>query len=62
MAKGEMPATAAVVTKFTKGQLTGAARYQNRRDLLQAVLKDDMKYSHEEVEKIIADYMKGKVK
>jgi len=47
---------------FTKEQLVKSRRYQDRRDLLSAVLEDGKLYSHIEVDKIIADWKKGKVK
>lgn len=47
--------------KFSKEQLLRSARYIKRRDLIGALLKDGVKYSHEEVDAAIEKYMKGKV-
>ena len=52
----------APVSKFSKGQILRSKRYGERRDLLSVLLEDKKAYSHAEVEKIIDDFMKGKVK
>lgn len=49
------------VSKYDKQQLLKTARYKDRRDLLAALLKDDTQYSHAEVQKLIDEFMKGKV-
>lgn len=46
---------------FTKKQLLHFKRYRDRRDLLAAVLTDDQPYTIEETDKLISDFMKGKV-
>ena len=48
--------------KFSKAQLLRSARYETRRDLIGALLKDGARYSHEEVGAAIEQYMKGTVK
>lgn len=48
--------------KFGKEQLLRAARYSGRRDLLNTLLQNGEKYSLEEVDTAIENYMKGKVK
>lgn len=48
--------------KFTKAQLTEAKRFRERRDALNALLKDNETYTVDEAQKIIDDYMKGQVK
>lgn len=50
------------VPTFTKKQLLSSKRYSNRVDLLNVLLEEDVKYSHEKVEQIIDKFMKGKVK
>ena len=50
------------VSKFSKQQILKSMKYQSRRDVLTALLKDDKKYSHTEIEQILDDFMKGKVK
>ena len=47
---------------FTKAQLLSAKRFASRRDLLDALLKENQKYTVKAVEQIIENYMKGKVK
>lgn len=47
--------------KFLKAQLLRSARYQTRRDLLGALLKDGVRYTLEEADSAIENYMKGKV-
>lgn len=58
------PAEQAVksAARFTKKQLLSAARFQSRRDALGAVLSDDKEYTIAEAEKILKDFMKGRVK
>lgn len=49
-------------SEFTKEQLLASVRYHNRRDLLNALLDKDKKYTIDEVDKLISGFMKGKVK
>jgi hypothetical protein len=49
-------------SKFSKEQFLRSQRYQKWRDLLTALLKDGKQYSHVEVQTLIDDFMKGKVK
>lgn len=48
-------------TKYKKEQLLYAERYRERRDLIQALLKDGQEYSVEEADRLLEDYLKGKV-
>lgn len=48
--------------KFTKEQILVSAKYQNRRDLVNALLNDSDTYTMEAVDGKIDDFMKGKVK
>ena len=48
-------------TSYTKKQLLMAERYKNRRDLLEALLEEGKSYTMEEVDKLMSDFMKGKV-
>ncbi|MGO1004894.1 hypothetical protein ACTPEH_05000 [Clostridioides difficile] len=45
--------------KFTKEQIVNSKKYINRKDLLNAILKENELYSFSEVEKIINSFMKG---
>lgn len=63
--KGTETAVAAAEPKpavFTKQQLLEAARYKEKSDLLETLLKDGKSYCFQETDKIIEAYMKGKVK
>ena len=48
--------------RYTKEQALFSRRYQEHRDLLNAVLADSGTYSMEEIENKIEAYQKGKVK
>ncbi|HFG9240153.1 TPA: hypothetical protein ACGI57_000739 [Clostridioides difficile] len=45
--------------KFTKEQIVNSKKYVNRKDLLNAILRENELYSFSEVEKIINNFMKG---
>lgn len=47
---------------FTKEAILKSKRWANRRDALSFLLKDGEEYSHQDVENILNDYMKGQVK
>lgn len=46
---------------FAKSQLLKSTKYQNRRDLVNALLDDNKKYTIEEVDTLIDEFMKGQV-
>lgn len=48
-------------TKYTKNQFLQSKRYKNQVDVLNCVLKDDESYSTAQVEKLLDEFMKGKV-
>lgn len=48
--------------KFTKSSLVNSKKYKSKKVLLKVLLKEDEKYSFKEVEKIIEEYLKRKVK
>ncbi len=60
----EVKKTAAKKEKpvYTKEQILASERFRKRRDLAEAVLENDKKYTLEEVDKRIERYLKGKVK
>lgn len=63
MSTKKKPAASAVMEpKFTKESLVNSKRFRNERDLVSALLKDDEEYAICEVEEMIMNYMKGKVK
>ena len=44
--------------KFTKSAFLMAKKYKGKRDLLGVLLKDDVRYSNEEVETLVNNYLK----
>lgn len=52
----------AVGAVYTKEQLSRSQKYANNRDLISALLDDGETYTLEQVDKLIADYKKGKVR
>lgn len=51
-----------LVAKFTKAQLLNSSRYSNRKDALSVLLEEEKAYSHKEVETILENFLKKKVK
>ncbi len=47
---------------FTKEQLLRSERFRGKRDVLNAVLRDNEKYSVEKTEQEIEKFLKGRVK
>ena len=47
---------------FSKEQILASDRYENRRDLVDALLDTDKSYTLETVDNLIDKYMKGQVK
>lgn len=47
---------------FSKEQLLAAEHFQDRRDIVNALLSPDKQYTVEAVEQMIEKYMKGQVK
>lgn len=47
---------------FSKEQLLAAERFQERNDIVNALLSPDKQYTVEAVEQMIEKYMKGQVK
>lgn len=47
---------------FTKEQILTSKKYQHRKDVINVLLKDDQSYTSNEVDKLIDDFMKRKVK
>ena len=63
MSSKKKPAVeAATEPKFTKESLMNSRRFHNDRDIVSALLKDNVEYTIPEVEDMITNYMKGKVK
>lgn len=48
--------------KFSKEQILASAKYANKRDLVDALLTSSEKYTMEEIDKKISNYLEGKVK
>ena len=47
---------------FTKEQILASEKYANRRDLADALLEDGKSYKMETVDKMMENFLKGKVK
>lgn len=62
MTKKKTAASAAQEPKFTKEALVNSKRFRNERDVVSALLEDGVEYAVSEVEVMITEYMKGKVK
>jgi hypothetical protein len=50
-----------LVDRYTKDQILSSKRFADRKDIVGVVLKDSVKYSIDEVEQHINEFMKGKV-
>ena len=50
------------VDVYNKEQLISSKKFMNSKDVLSALLEDDKEYSESEVNEIIENFMKGKVK
>lgn len=48
--------------KHTKQQVLASARYKDRRDLVSALLEDGRRYTVAEVDRMVDQFMKGKVR
>lgn len=46
---------------FTKEQILQSSRFAKRRDLAEALLDENKQYTVEQTEKIMEEFMKGKV-
>ena len=60
--KKKPAASAAMESMFTKEALVNSKRFRNERDIVSALLNDGEEYTISEVEGMITEYMKGKVK
>ena len=49
------------VQKYTKEQLTASARFRDRRDLVKALLEEGQQYTVAEADRMVREFMKGKV-
>lgn len=50
------------IVRFDKEQICNSVKYSRYKDILSSQLQDDKKYSYDEIDKVIEDFMKGKVK
>lgn len=48
--------------RFGREQVLASARYQGRRDLVSALLQNGGEYATAEVDRLMEDFLKGKVK
>lgn len=54
--------TASEAVKFSKDKIMTSSKYADRKDILQAILSEEKKYTLDEVDTAIETFMKGKVK
>lgn len=47
---------------FSKEQLLDAKQFQGRRDIMEALLLEEQQYTLGQAQKMMEDYMKGKVR
>lgn len=59
--QGAAPLVSTPVPVFTKRNILTFQRYAKRRDLLSTLLKDGQEYTHDQVQSLIENFMKGKV-
>lgn len=50
------------IPKFSKEAIVNSKTFRTSKDALNVLLEDEKKYSIDEVQKILDDFMKGKVK
>ena len=48
--------------EFSKEQIVAAAKYRDKRDLVDALLDEDKSYTMKTVDNLVEKYMKGQVK
>ncbi|MBQ8765405.1 MAG: hypothetical protein IJZ16_01240 [Clostridia bacterium] len=46
---------------YTKEQILSSRKYENRRDILGVLLRNDENYTFEKVDSLLDKFMKGKV-
>ena len=44
---------------YTKAQIYKSKRYMNQKDIVTVMLKDDERYTFEQVDKLIEQFLKG---
>ncbi len=62
MSETEKTANVKQEREFSKSQILRSRTYRNYIDLLGATLEEDKKYTKGDVDKIVNQYMKGKVR
>lgn len=61
-ATATVPEPEKVESLFSKEQLLAAKKFQDRKDIVNAILSPDEQYTVNAVEEMIEKYMKGQVK
>ncbi len=59
--QGAAPPVSNAPVVFTKRNILTFKRYAKRRDLLSVLLKEGQEYTMDQVDRLIEDFMKGKV-
>lgn len=60
-AAGAGAATGRAGVRYGKEQILGSSRYRGQRDLVNALLEEGKRYSLEEVDGLLEEYLKGRV-
>ena len=58
---GATPTAVSYTHLFPKERVLTFKRYADRRDLLSVLLEDGKEYTHDQIDGLIKDFMKGKV-
>jgi len=61
MKKKEVQETEETINKFTKEKLLLAKKYEDKKDIVNALLLDNKEYCFDEVDVLIEDFMNRKV-
>lgn len=57
--KTDVVAEGADVVTYTKAQIYKAKRYMNKKDIITIMLKDDERYTFDQVDNLIEQFLKG---
>lgn len=61
-AKKENTETKKTETTYSKAQLVQSQKYKNKRDILNSILDDNKRYTFKEVNALIDNFLRKKVK
>lgn len=61
-AKKENTETKKTETTYSKAQLVQSQKYKNKRDILNSILDDNKRYTFKEVDTLVDNFLRKKVK